>query len=203
MNYHNLILPGVFFMLLVSCGGGSGDGAANGGTSAKPTSEAASENARLGSVETDLLALINEERQTVGKPVLVRDPGLDTIMLWKVAEMASTHDLTHEDSNGRKGEERVRYYGAKTTARCSEIIQWWGGSPSGRVHYLGYFNSPPHHSAYLEEGLYNLGGAINVGIAGLSGTGPAGSQYAGSNGSYTGLIICDTGITIAINPFSE
>ncbi len=189
----------LLFPILHSCGGGSDS---NGGSTADPNSESASEDARLGTVETDLLALINNERQDAGKPALQRDPGLDTIMLWKVAEMATIHELTHTDSNGRGGEARVRYYGAHTSVRCSEIIQWWGGSPSGQVHYEGYFNSPEHHSAYLEEGIYNLGGTTNVGIAALSGTGPNGSQYEGRSGSYTGLVICDSGVTIAINPFS-
>ena len=201
---HNLFLLLGILILLVSCGSAGNEGGTdnNGGT-ADPASEASSENARLGSVETNLLALINAERQAAGNPALVRDPGLDLIMLWKVVEMTATNVLSHEDSNGRRGEGRVRYYGTSNSVRCSEIIQWWGGSPSGQVHYNGYFNSPHHHLAYMEEGIYDLGGATDVGIAALSGTGPVGSQYNGSSGSYTGLVICDRGVTIGINPFSE
>ena len=55
----------------------------------------------------------------------------------------------------------------------------------------------------MENGIYNLGGAMDVGIAGVEGTGPTGTQYEGVAGSYTGLVICDSGVTLAINPFDE
>ena len=55
----------------------------------------------------------------------------------------------------------------------------------------------------MEEGIFNLGGAVDVGIAALSGNGPDGSSYEGRSGSYTGLVICDRGVKLDINPFSE
>ena len=153
--------------------------------------------------ESHVLELINGERNASGLPTLVRDPGLDWIIYWHVTNMATDHFLSHTDPNGRGAEDRARYYGTNSGIRCSEIIQWWGGAPSGDVHYSGYFNSPPHHSAYMEEGIYNLGPTTNVGVAALEGTGPAGSSYEGTSGSYTGVFFCDQPLTLAIDPFSE
>lgn len=197
-----LILILVAMAALVSCGGGTGAPTGTTGTGTIDT-ETAAEGARLLTVENDLLGLINDERGTGGLPALLRDTGLDLIMLWHVAQMASNQTLSHTDENGRGAEERVRYYSGDNSVRCSEIIQWWGGSPSGDVHYQGYFNSTGHHAAYMEEGIYNLGGSEDVGIAAIAGNGPAGTQYEGSSGSYTGLVICDGGVTLAINPFDE
>ena len=186
--------------LLVSCGGSSGSGSTTGGTTGY-TTEADAEAGRLSTVETDLLALINQERQDSGLPALVRDVGLDLIMLWHVSKMATDNFLDHTDENGRSAGERVQFYSGNNTIRCSEIIQWWGGAADGQTHYQGYFNSTEHHNAYMEVGIYNLGGAVDVGIASLNGNGPDGTQYEGVSGSYSGLVICDQGVTIQTNPF--
>jgi hypothetical protein len=184
---------------LASCGGSTGSGTSTGTID----TEAAAEAARLLTLENDLLALINAERQQAGLPALERDTGLDLVMLWHVAQMANEMFLSHIDANGRGAEERVRYYSGDNGVRCSEIIQWWGGTPDADTHYQGYFNSQDHHDAYMEVGIYNLGGAEDVGIAGVEGRGPVGTQYEGSAGSYTGLVICDGGVNLAINPFDE
>ena len=160
---------------------------------------------RLTGVENDLLSRINSER-VVNDPVrpeLNRDPGMDRIMLWHVAQMANDHFLNHQDENGRESEGRAHYYGDNPNLRCSEIIQWWGGTPSGQVHYQGYFNSPSHHAGYLEEGAFNLGPTTWAGVAAISGTGPAGTEFAGRSGSYTGVMFCEAQISIMIDPFSE
>ena len=88
-------------------------------TQEAPVSESSAESGRLDGVETTLLNLINEERQTKSLPALVRDSDLDKIMLWKASEMVNTRILEHSDVNGRGGEERVRYYGGDNSARCS------------------------------------------------------------------------------------
>jgi len=187
---------------LASCGGSTGSGTSTTQTGTIDT-EAAAEAARLLTLENDLLALINDERQQAGLPALERDTGLDLVMLWHVVQMANEMFLGHTDANGRGAEERVRYYSGDDTVRCSEIIQWWGGTPDADTHYQGYYNSQGHHDAYMEVGIYNLGGAEDVGIAGVEGQGPVGTQYEGGAGSYTGLVICDKGVTLAINPFDE
>lgn len=191
----------VLLTAVVSCGGSSGSSGSSG--SGTIATEADAEAARDLTVENGLLSLINDERIAAGLPALERDTGLDLIMLWHVAQMANDQTLSHTDENGRGAEERVRYYSGDSSVRCSEIIQWWGGTPDADVHYQGYFSSPDHHSAYMEEGIFNLGGSEDVGIALLYGTGPAGTQYEGSGGSYSGLVICDQGVTLAINPFDE
>lgn len=154
-------------------------------------------------VEEDLLSLINQERVSSGLPSLEREPGLEWVMYWHVQSMASNHFLDHTDVNGRRAEARVRYYSGNNSLRCSEIIQWWSGTPSGRVQYQGYFDSPPHHSAYMEEGIYNLGPTTHAGVAAVEGTGPEGSQYQGVSGTYTGVLFCDEPATLLIDPFLE
>jgi len=160
---------------------------------------------RLAAVETDLLSKINAERivNDPVRPALNRDPGMDRIMLWHVTRMAENHFLNHQDANGRESEGRAHHYGDNPNLRCSEIIQWWGGTPSGQVHYQGYFNSPSHHAGYLEEGAFSLGPTTWAGLAAISGTGPAGTEFAGRSGSYTGVMFCETQVTITIDPFSE
>lgn len=181
-------------LILSACGGSSSsttNGTTNGTT---PTA--------LTQVETDLLKLINDERTASGLPALVRDPGLDQIELWFVNDMATNHYLSHTDTNGRSANDRAEYYGGSTTVNCSEIIQWWGGTPSGQVHYDGYYNSPGHHSAYMEEGIYNLGPTTHCGVAALEGTGPTGTQYEGQAGSYTAVLICNESLDpLAVDPF--
>jgi len=203
MKRQHLLLI-IVFLFSLSCGsGGSSSSSSSGGSSGGLDTEAGAEAARLSTVESDLLASINSERAQSGLPQLVRNTGLDTIILWAVAQMASNHYLNHTDANGRGAQERVVYYSGNSGVRCSEIIQWWGGSPSGQVHYDGYFNSQGHHDAYMEEGIYNLGPTDDVGIAALSGTGPDGTSFEGSSGSYTGLVFCDQGVSVTIDPFSE
>ena len=181
-------------------GGTAGSGGAAGGGAGAAGGSAGVD---LTAVENELLANINAERAAAGLPELVRDPGHDTIMAWWVAQLEATHQLGHVDQNGRDSEGRARYYGGDDTLRCSEIVQWWGGTPDGKVHYDGYFNSPPHHMAYMEEGAFNLGPTTHTGVAVVEGTGPAGSQFEGRDGSYSGLMFCDRAVTITIDPFSE
>lgn len=191
-----IILITVLFTI-VSCGGGTGTTTGGGGTTTGiPTG--------LTSVEDQLLALFNAERNAAGLPSLVRDPNLDRIELWFVNDMATNMYLDHTDTNGRSAGDRVDYYTGTTNINCSEIIQWWSGTASAQVHYDGYFNSTEHHNAYMEVGIYNLGPTTICGIAVLDGTGPAGTQYAGTQGSYSAMVICDQApANLAVDPFSE
>jgi uncharacterized protein YkwD len=187
-----------FFLVisLSSCGGGTGGGAgdATGGTAPQALTQ----------VEDDLLSLINAERTAAGLPALVRADGLDGIELWFVNDMATNRSLSHTDSDGRTANQRAVYYGGDPDVRCSEIIQWWGGPPSGQVHYAGYVASEQHHNAFMEVGIFNLGPTTHCGVAALEGTGPAGTQYEGTAGSYTAVLLCDMELTpLAIDPFSE
>ena len=154
-------------------------------------------------VENDLLALINAERalQEPPRPALVRDPGMDRIMLWHMTEMAKNEFLSHTDRLGRRSEARARAYGDDPGIRCSEIIQWWGGTPSGRVHYDGYKASPSHHAGYLEQAPYSLGPTMWAGVAAVAGTGPEGSAFEGRSGSYTGVTLCEHPVTLTSDPF--
>jgi hypothetical protein len=158
---------------------------------------------RLGSVETDLLSLINEERVGAGLPELLRDSGMDQIMLYYGTEMATDHHIGHIDRENRDSEARSRFYSKDKTIRCLEITQWWGGTPSGSVHYTGYRNSPSHRSGYLEEGLFNLGPTTHAGVVALEGTGPTGSQFEGRDGSYTGVMLCDMPLILNMDPFTN
>ena len=172
------------------------------------TSDAIPENPedrRLGQVESDLLSRINEERADASpsRPALNRDPGMDRIILWHVTQMADHRFLDHEDRNGRRSAERAQYYGDDPTIRCSEIIQWWSGPPSGETHYEGYRDSPPHHAAYMEEGVYNLGPTMWAGVAAVRGDGPDDTEFEGISGSYTGVLFCEEPVTIETDPFSE
>jgi len=158
----------------------------------------------LTQVENDLLAHINTERTGTGLPALQRDPGMDLIEYWYNLDMLMFHRLNHHiDRNDRNSEARARYYGDDPAIRCSEIIQWWGGTPDGEVHYDGYFNSPPHHDAYMEVGAFNLGPTSWAGVAAVEGYGPIGTEYEDRKGSYTGVMFCDHQVTIVIDPFSE
>jgi hypothetical protein len=176
-------------------GGGGGGGTDGGGAGGSLDP--------LTSVENDLLGLFNAERTGAGLPALVRDPGLDAIELDYGREMASEHHLGHIDAAGRESEARARYFGGDSAVRCSEIVQWWGGTPSGRVHYDGYYASPPHHMAYMEQGAFDLGPTMHVGIVVLAATGPIGSPYEGRSGSYSAATLCDRALTLAIDPASE
>ena len=187
-----VVLAITISLLMASCGGATGT--VTGGTVIPE---------QLTAVENALLALINAERTAAGLPELVRDTGLDRIEEWYGTEMASQNHLGHVDANGRGAEERARYYSGDSTVRCSEIVQWWGGTPSGQVHYDGYMASSAHHSAYMEEGLFNLGPTSSCGVVAMRGTGPIGSQFAGSAGSYTAVLLCDKPLTLIIDPFSE
>jgi len=181
---------------LAACGGGTGTTNTGGGGTGVPTG--------LTSVEDGLLALFNAERVASGLPALVRNPDLDRIELWFVNDMATNMYLGHTDTNGRDANGRVHYYTGDSTLNCSEIAQWWGGTASAQVHYDGYFASTEHHNAYMEVGIYNLGPTSVCGIAVLNGTGPAGSQYAGTSGSYSAMVMCDQAPTsLLIDPFSE
>jgi len=182
------------FLIFSSCGGGGG-----GTTPANGTTPVA-----LTQVENDLLALINQERTGASLPALVRDTaGLDRIELWFVNDMMTNQSLSHTDSNGRSANQRAQYYSGDTSVNCSEIIQWWGGTPSGQVHYDGYKASTEHHNAYMEVGIYNLGPTTHCGVAALAGNGPAGTQYQNSAGSYTAVLLCNKAVTLVIDPFSE
>lgn len=182
--------------------GGGGDGIGDGGTG-DGDGDGDGGDGDLTKVEDDLLALINEERTEAGLPALVRDPGMDRIMLFHASWMRDEQVLTHIDAEGRDAEQRARYYSTSDSARCLEIIQWWGGTPSGAVHYDGYYNSPEHHAAYMEEGVYNLGPTMHAGVGGVVGHGPAGSQFEDKSGSYTGVMLCDQPLELAIDPFEE
>ncbi len=172
----------------------------NGGVDAAPYESGES----LTAVENQLLADINTERVAAGLPALQRDPGMDRIEHWYNVDMLMFHRLNmHIDRNGRNSEARARYYGNNPAVRCSEIIQWWSGTPDGTVHYDGYLNSPPHRSAYLEEGVFNLGPTMWAGVAVVAGFGPAGTEFESRKGSYSGVMFCDGPVTIAIDPFSE
>ena len=154
-------------------------------------------------VETELLELINAERATQepSRPALERDVGMDRIILWHVTEMAKQKFLSHTDQLGRRSEGRARAYGDDPWIRCSEIIQWWGGTPSGQVHYEGYKASPSHRAGYLEQAPYSLGPTQWAGVAAVAGTGPAGTAFEGRSGSYTGVTLCEHPVTLTTDPF--
>ena len=154
-------------------------------------------------VENELLALINDERalQEPPRPALVRDPGMDRIMLWHVTEMAEHKFLSHTDRLGRRSEARARAYGDDPQIRCLEIIQWWGGTASGRVQYDGYKASPSHRAGYLEQAPYSLGPTMWAGVAAVAGTGPEGSAFEGRSGTYTGVTLCEHQVTLTSDPF--
>jgi hypothetical protein len=154
-------------------------------------------------VEDELLALINAERAAADLPALQRDDGLDQIILWYGIEMATQNHLGHTDGNGRRSNDRAKYYSQSSDVRCSEIVQWWSGEPSGRVHYEGYKSSGPHHDAYMERGRFDLGHTSHAGVIALRGNGPAESNHDDMEGSYTAVMMCDRPLTIAIDPFSE
>ncbi len=189
-----LLLASLFLATGCSSFGGSDDNSADndGGGEGSQTD--------LTGVEDELLLLINDERVTAGLPVLIRDPGIDTVMGFHGEYMADQQDLTHIDVAGRDSEARARYYGDAPAVRCLEIIQWWGGTPSGMVHYEGYFNSEDHHAAYMEEGIFNLGPTSHAGVTAVAGLGPAGTQYENRDGSWTGVMLCDREFEIVINP---
>jgi uncharacterized protein YkwD len=154
-------------------------------------------------LESDLLAKINTERNANGLPSLVRDPGLDRIMLWYGADMVRNHRIGHLDSNDRYPGDRGTHYSGNATIRCSEITAWWSGA-SAESHYQAYKNSEGHHRAYMEMGGYNLGPTTHVGIVVLYGSGPAGSPYDGRSGTYSGLMFCDQSAdALTIDPFSS
>jgi hypothetical protein len=185
----------VSMIVICSCGGGGG-GALAPADGTTPAS--------LTEVETNLLALINQERTGAGLPALVRDTaGLDRIELWFVNDMMTNQSLSHTDSNGRTANQRAQYYSGDTSVNCSEIIQWWGGTPSGQTHYDGYKASEDHHNAYMEAGIFNLGPTSHCGIAALAGNGPLGTAYQTTPGSYSAVMLCNKALTLAIDPFSE
>lgn len=163
------------------------------------------EGRRLATVESDLLALVNRERGSASpsRRALRRDPGADRIILWHVAAMADGRFLSHSDPRGRDTGDRVLAYAADRATRCSEIVQWWSGPPDGRAHYDGYFRSPTHHAAYMEEGDFDLGPGTLVGVAAVSGPGPAGTAYEGVSGSYTGMLFCDRPVALSVDPFDD
>ncbi len=165
--------------------------------------EIAYERGPLSHVEDELLALINAERNGEGRPDLVRRPGLSRIIAWHVQSMARERFLNHADNEGRRGEARARYFGGDPDARCVELIQWWGKTPSGRVHYEKYVASEKHHQGFLEKGIYNLGPTTHVGISVVEGKGPADSKFVDRTGSYSGVLLCDRQLTIEIDPFDE
>ncbi|MCZ6856416.1 MAG: hypothetical protein O7F70_00305 [Gemmatimonadetes bacterium] len=154
-------------------------------------------------VEIELLTLINAERALQGppRPALERDLGMDRIILWHVTEMAKQKFLSHTDKQGRRSEARARAYGDDPQIRCLEIIQWWGGTPSGRVHDEGYNASPSHRAGYLEQAPYSLGPTKWAGVAAVAGTGPEGSAFEGRPGSYTGVLLCEHRVTLSSDPF--
>ncbi len=188
--------------LLSGClGGQSGNGNSTGSsTSGEISSPDEAESAAMTAVENELLALINDERADLGLPELVRDEGLDLVMLWYGTDMVLDHHIGHIDVNGRDAEDRARYYGDRDDIRCSEITAWWGNG-TAEDHYNAYFNSPAHHAAYIEEGIFNLGPTTHVGVVVLAGTGPEGSDFEGRSGTYSGLIFCDDSLDVVIDPF--
>ncbi len=161
------------------------------------------EDRRIEAVERDLLTLVNRERLSSTRHVLSRDAGMDRLILWHVSAMADRAFLSHEDVFGRDVAERVLAYSSDTAIRCSEIIQWWSGPPNGKTHYEGYFRSPTHHDAYMERAKFRLGPESLTGVAAVSGPGPAGTRYAGIDGSYTGMLFCDRPLELARDPFGR
>lgn len=152
-------------------------------------------------METELLALINQEREDDGKPALERDDALDEIMLWYGTDMVVYQHIGHEDRLGRRAQERANaYLDPDTNFRCSEITAWWSGA-SANSHYEAYRASEGHHNAYMENGIFNLGPTTHVGIVVLAGTGPADSSFENSSGTYSGLMFCDQVSDLAVAPF--
>lgn len=158
---------------------------------------------RLESVEHELLSLVNRERAEGSRHTLRRDAGADRIILWHVSMMADRSFLSHQDVMGRDTGDRIRDYAQNQQVRCSEIVQWWSGPPSGRAHYDGYYDSQTHHDAYMERGRFNLGGTTLTGLAAVAGSGPAGTEYEGVQGSYTGMLFCDHSISLVVDPFAD
>ncbi len=211
-----LLLTAAASLLLTGCSGLEspfGPSDQSGGSSDAPTAPssqpASTSECTLGvdcpitAVEIELLDLINAERasQEPPRPALERDLGMDRIILWHVTEMAKQKFLSHTDKQGRRSEARARAYGDDPQIRCLEIIQWWGGTPSGRVHYEGYNASPSHRAGYLEQAPYSLGPTKWAGVAAVAGTGPEGSAFEGRPGSYTGVMLCEHPVTLTSDPF--
>jgi len=193
----------LIFTLLISTACGSIAGLDLSTLDDEELNEFTADNARLVQLENDLLGLINQEREASGLPRLVRDPGLDLIMLFYGMDMVLFHHIGHEDNNGRFPTDRVIRYGDQDFYRCSEITAWFSGSGNAGSHYNGYKNSQGHHDAYMEVGLFNLGPTTHVGVVSLAGNGPDGSSFSGTPGTYTGLIFCDQPVEIEIDPFED
>ena len=172
------------------------------GNEAGSADVAGTEGTQLSTVESDLLSLINSERTASGLPTLVRDAGLDRIMLWYGQDMQSGHHVGHTDTNSRDAEGRVQFYSGDDSVRCSEITQWRSGQ-LGQDHYDAYKADANNQSAYLEQGAFDLGPTDDVGVIAISGKGPTGSGFESTDGSYTGVLLCDQGVTLTIDPFSQ
>ncbi len=122
-------------------------------------------------------------------------------MRWYGTDMVRYSHIGHVDINERRTEERVRHYSSSDSARCSEITAWWTNG-TARDHYEAYKASPGHHSAYMEEGIFDLGPTTHVGVVAFEGTGPTDSVYEGVNGTYSGLVFCDQDVSLARDPFA-
>ena len=184
----------IFLMILVVvCGCGEASGSAD---------DTGVEGRSLTTLEGDLLSQVNAERTASGLPTLVRDTTLDRIMLWYGQDMQTNHHVGHTDANSRGAQDRVRYYGGSTSVLCSEITQW-RTDESGVEHYQGYQGDSDNQSTYMEIGDYSLGPTSIVGVVGISGKGPTGTEFSETDGSYSGILLCDTAVSLVIDPFSE
>lgn len=106
--------------------------------------------------EQALLGLINQYRQTNGKPALTLHPGVTRAAAWFSRDMATRNYFAynHVDSNGRTIDQRLRWCGVSFSNWAENI---YAGSAEAQRVFDAWRSSPGHNANMLRDGVTAAG----------------------------------------------
>jgi hypothetical protein len=133
------------------------------------------------SVESDFLTLINNERTSVGKGVLVYNPNLNSAAYSHSKEMAENGYFSHDSLDGTSFDKRIVSFGYSGYYALGENIAYSSGNPDANKVFTMWKNSAPHYSNMI-SGSYN---EIGLGVYSKDGL----TYYSLDFGKRNGVVI--------------
>ncbi|MEQ4719085.1 CAP domain-containing protein [Nonomuraea sp. B19D2] len=105
-------------------------------------------------VEEEAVRLTNEARAKKGCRPLVHDPKLHLAAERHSADMGARNRLTHDSSNGRTFDQRIKAVGFSASAIAENIAQ---GHPTARAVVNAWLKSPGHRANMLNCSFTHIG----------------------------------------------
>ncbi|WP_433433722.1 CAP domain-containing protein [Nonomuraea sp. CA-141351] len=110
-------------------------------------------------VEEEVVRLTNEARAKKGCRPLIHDPKLHLAAERHSADMGARNRLTHNSSNGRTFDQRIRAVGFSYSMVAENIAQ---GHPTARAVVNDWLNSPGHRGNMLNCSFTHIGVGHNA-----------------------------------------